>query len=602
MVIVKIARRVLLSLLVCLGVPTNAAAANKSPLWSGWTVDLFERAGKQNRFILLDLEAVSCHWCHVMEETTYRDPAVVDLIEARYLPVRVDQDANPDLANRYGDYGWPATIVFAPDGAEIVKRRGYISPDRFAELLRAIIEDPMPGPSVQEQEPVVAAESHFLTDAARRELKTAYLELYDSERGGWRTHQKFIDSDSMEYTLLGAGGGDARQAAMARETLDAAQTLIDPVWGGVYQYSVGPTWNKQHFEKIMSFQAQYLQRYSFAYALWKETRDLEAAQRIYRYLRDFLRAPEGAFYVSQDADASSELTGKIFYSLADSQRRAQAQPNIDRHLYARENGRAIHALTVYSLSTNDAEALDLARAAARWVLANRAVGNGGDSHDAASSASTEQREALHLGDSVYMARAFLSLYAATGEGEWLEHARRAMDFVDRAFRAEADGFMTAPVAKDAVAVFREGVRQLDANIDIARTANLLHHYTGEPRYRAVVQHTMRFLTAPGALAKRRLLPGVLLADRALAADPSHMTVVGAKSDVAAKELHAAAAAWPISYKRVEWWDRAEGPLPNADVQYPLLAKAAVFLCTNNTCSLPMHTTKVLLERLHSANG
>jgi uncharacterized protein YyaL (SSP411 family) len=113
---------------------------------------------------------------------------------------------------------------------------------------------------------------------------------------------------------------------------------------------------------------------------------------------------------------------------------------------------------------------------------------------------------------------------------------------------------------------------------------------------------MRFLTAPGALAKRRLLPGVLLADRELAADPSHMTVVGAKSDVAAKELHAAAAAWPISYKRVEWWDRAEGPLPNADVQYPLLAKAAVFLCTNNTCSLPMHTTKVLLERLHSANG
>ena len=68
----------------------------------------------------------------------------------KILPVRVDQDANPDLSSRYGDWGWPATIVFAPDGTEIAKIRGYIEPARMQALLKAIIDDPSPGPSVGE--------------------------------------------------------------------------------------------------------------------------------------------------------------------------------------------------------------------------------------------------------------------------------------------------------------------------------------------------------------------------------------------------------------------------------------------------------------------
>jgi uncharacterized protein YyaL (SSP411 family) len=80
-----------------------------------------------------------------MEQTTYADPKVVALLKSKYLPVRVDQDANPDLSSRYGDWGWPATIIFASDSNEIVKWRGYLPPERMAALLRAVIEDPSPG-------------------------------------------------------------------------------------------------------------------------------------------------------------------------------------------------------------------------------------------------------------------------------------------------------------------------------------------------------------------------------------------------------------------------------------------------------------------------
>ena len=104
----------------------------------------FAQAREQQRFVLLYLEAVWCHWCHVMDHQTYADPAVRALVDAHYVPLRIDQDARPDLANRYRDYGWPATIVLAADGTEIVKRRGYIPAANFARLLQAIIDDPSP--------------------------------------------------------------------------------------------------------------------------------------------------------------------------------------------------------------------------------------------------------------------------------------------------------------------------------------------------------------------------------------------------------------------------------------------------------------------------
>jgi uncharacterized protein YyaL (SSP411 family) len=125
-----------------------ARAADAPPIrWQRqWSQALFAQAAREQRFVLLDLHAVWCHWCHVMDEKTYTDPSVRALIGQRYVAVSVDADSDPALASRYGDWGWPATIVLAPDGTEIVKRRGFIAPQQMASLLQAIIDDPTPGP------------------------------------------------------------------------------------------------------------------------------------------------------------------------------------------------------------------------------------------------------------------------------------------------------------------------------------------------------------------------------------------------------------------------------------------------------------------------
>src|SRR5215813_10270168 len=93
------------SLIVAAFAMSAANAAESTTIeWRSWSDDLFGVAQKEHRFVLLDLEAVWCHWCHVMDEVTYHDPKVIALIKARYLPVKVDQDARPDISNRYEEY------------------------------------------------------------------------------------------------------------------------------------------------------------------------------------------------------------------------------------------------------------------------------------------------------------------------------------------------------------------------------------------------------------------------------------------------------------------------------------------------------------------
>src|ERR1700738_1862267 len=155
----KLVRILALAITSLAASPTFAAEPIK---WSGWGDDLFTRAAAEKRFVILDLEAVWCHWCHVMEKTTYADPDVRELLRSKFRPARVDQDANPDLSSRYGDWGWPATIVFGPDGTEIAKIRGYIEPKRMQRLLKAVIDDPSPGPSVGEAFEIKPSASVFL--------------------------------------------------------------------------------------------------------------------------------------------------------------------------------------------------------------------------------------------------------------------------------------------------------------------------------------------------------------------------------------------------------------------------------------------------------
>ena len=556
----------------------NAAHRESHLTWRPWSDAVFAEAKRDHRFVLLDLEAVWCHWCHVMDANTYSDPQVIKLLQAHYITVKVDQDSRPDLSNRYEDYGWPATVVFDGGGDEIVKRQGYLAPEEMASMLQAVVDDPTPGPSVQPERKLELPGEPLLTSALREQLTKNFFTGYDNEHGSWGTDQKFLDWDSVEYAMdLAQLKNDARAEHMARQTLAEQFHLLDPAWGGVYQYSTGGDWNSPHFEKIMQMQAENLRIYSLAYAQWRDPQYLRAAQEIRRYLQTFLTSPSGAFYTSQDADLVDGKHSADYFALSDAQRRKLGVPRVDKHIYARENGWAINGLVTLYAVTGDRATLDEAIRATRWVLANRSLPAGGFRHGSSDASGP------YLGDTIAMTRAFLALYGATGDRKWLAHAQDAVGFVAKNFRdPKGGGFFTARPAGHSDSPHP----QRDENVLVARTANLLFHYTGSAEYEQLAKDAMRYLAAKPVVDH---LPAssALLADLEIGSEPLHLTVVGHKDDPDAQNLFQAALHYPSDYKRLEWWDVRECRLPNPDVQYPELKQAAAFICTSHTCSPPI---------------
>jgi uncharacterized protein len=544
--------------------------------WYGWSDDVFAQAKREHKFVLLDLEAVWCHWCHVMDANTYSDPQVQKLMQSRYLAVKVDQDSRPDLSNRYEDYGWPATVVFDASGQEIVKRQGYLAPDEMASMLQAIIDDPSPGPSVQKEVAIVYPTNPLLPDKLRDQLRATNLAGYDSKEGAWGNDFKFMEWDSVEYSMVNAAHGDAQAEKMARQTLTAQLNLLDPVWGGVYQYSTDGVWTNPHFEKIMSMQAEDLRIYSLGYAQFHDPAYLHAAEAIDKFLVKFLLSPTGAFYTSQDADVIEGHHSADYFALNDAGRRKQGVPRVDKHIYARENGWAIAGIAALYGATGDPQYLEQATRAAHWVQQNRSLPDGGFRHDAKDIAGP------YLGDNVAMARAFVALYGATGDRQWLASAEKTMAYIEQNFKGPA-GYLTAAHATDRNAKLHP---QRDENIILARTANLLFHFTARPVYRSMTDQAMRYLAAP-EIARRLPAASVLLVDYEVVHPPLHLTIVGPKDDLAAQALFHSALRYPSGYKRLEWWDVKEGPLPNPDVQYPQLKTSAAFICTQRACSPPI---------------
>jgi len=563
--------------------PKKAGAIN----WQPWSDAIFDQAKRENKFVLLDLEAVWCHWCHVMDETTYKTPEVIALIQQKYIPVRVDQDSRPDLSNRYEDYGWPATVVFASGGTEIVKRQGYIEPKQMIGMLRAIIADPRPGPSVRAEPEVKFAENAALSAELRKELEDRYFGQYDTKHGSWGFDQKFLDWGSTEYAMARARMGDQKSEGMAKQSLNAQFALIDPAWGGVYQYSVGGDWNEPHFEKIMNFQAGNLRICSLAYDEWHDPAYLKAAQDVHKFLKTFLMSPEGAFYTSMNADVVDGKHSAAYFKLDDAARRKQGIPRIDKHMYSRENGWAIDAIAELYGATGDQQYLDEAVKAANWIIANRAIeGSGGFRHDAKDLAGP------YLADTLNMTRAFLTLYEVTGDRAWLARTEAGAKFIDANFKNAQGGYLTSKAPTDRSYTPKP---ERDENIAFARLTNLLSRYAGNEEYRKMSERAMKYVAAP-MIARYLPTGATLLADLEYASDPIHITVVGHKDDPAAQALFHAAAAYPSGYLRLEWWDTREGRLPNPDVQYPELKTAAAFICTGNTCSAPIKDPQTVRTR------
>src|SRR5258708_5411077 len=275
--------------------------------WRGWSDEAFAEAGKLDRPILLSISAVWCHWCHVMDETTYSNSGVIDLINREYVPIRVDNDVRPDINQRYNMGGWPTTAFLTPSG-DILTGATYLPADQMAdgvarvagyyrtnqpEIANRVLEGRKRAGSG------VARGAGTLADGIVDEVVGAVKNAYDPEYGGFGSAPKFPQADAILLLLEQAQlDGDPELRAMATHTLEmmAAGGTYDHVEGGFFRYSTTQDWSVPHFEKMLEDHAGLVNALALA--------GLPAApDTTTGHLDRVLRDPVTGLYAgSQDAD------------------------------------------------------------------------------------------------------------------------------------------------------------------------------------------------------------------------------------------------------------------------------------------------------------
>lgn len=581
--------------------PAHPSDASDALVWGEWGSDAFERARHEDKPILLSVQASWCHWCHVMNETTYRDPEVVRRLDEDFVVIRADADARPDLAERYARYGWPATVFLTPDGAQILGLRGH----RTAARLRAILERVRAAHAEGRTLDDAALDDTTLDDATGadegpaedlaelRALALSQLDSsYDEELGGWGRRQRYPLAAPVEHAFYRAAlRGEARWRERAYVTLERYVSLIDPVFGGMYQYSEPNVWDRPHFEKIVPVQAGAIRAFAEAYRASGDRRWLDHADAIHRYVREFLRAPDGAFYASQDADLDSpRVPGRAYYALDAAARRQLGMPRVDTHVYAAQNGMLIEALAALHVASEELAPLAEATRAAERILRTHRRDNGLLAHDALS-----DDPVLYLHDQAYFLSALVALHQATGQGRWLDEAARLADAMVEHLVGEDGGFVAHTPDPRAEGFFAAPRVPITDNAVAARTFAQIARLRDEPTYREVALRALRAAGRADALRRQgRMVGELLLALEALRDGLVILSVVGPDEPRTAA-LHRAA---------LRFYDPAclvELGRPGAS-RYPYPDEPAVFLCTNESCSMPIFDPDELPTSLASFLG
>ena len=316
------------------------SAMHQPVRWHEWGEEAFETAKRENKPILLDIGAVWCHWCHVMDRESYEDPETAQIINERFIAVKVDRDERPDIDSRYqvavqaisGQGGWPLTAFLTSDGKPFYGGT-YFPPDdhygrpSFRRVLLAISDSHQSkNADVSEQAKLVEgaiAQSESLGGSTVRfspsvidEIVEAALRMFDESNGGFGSAPKFPHPSIIDLIIdRYIRSHDERLKRVFTVTLEkmARGGVYDQLAGGFHRYSVDERWIVPHFEKMSYDNSELLKNYMHAYQATGDEFFAEVARDIIRWMDEWLSdRKHGGFYASQDADISLDDDGDYF--------------------------------------------------------------------------------------------------------------------------------------------------------------------------------------------------------------------------------------------------------------------------------------------------
>lgn len=554
--------------------------------WQHWGESALAAAAAAGRPVLLNLTAVWCHWCHLMDETTYSDPDIIDLINRELIAVRVDADRHPHVQDRYIAGGWPTTAFLTPTG-EVLWAGTYTEAEQFRSVAASVLTAWRDRRAELEQE---IDRRRRALDAAhgrgeapglvRREpaddVMTAVQASFDSRNGGFGEAPKFPQPEAVEL-LYAHMAVDATYATMADQTLDGmlAGDLWDTADGGFFRYAIAADWTQPRYEKLLDVNASLLEAYSLGAVLRGRPDWRAIAERTVTWVDGTLSREDGLWGGSQSAHI------EYFASAADVRRTMQAPP-VDATVYTSWNARWIAALATAGARLGEDVWVNRAGDAMTTLLGTMTAANGGLHHY--HEPGGEPRLDFLLADTLECARAALALAQAAGEATWIDVARRLARHMETAYWAGDGGFWDRIPTDHDVGALRYRDHPFELNAAAARVLLDLAQATGERNWRGLAERT---LACGGARAGRY---GVAGATFALATSaffdppPAIFIAVPAGVGAAAAPMRRAAFALPVPTLRV--WTVPAGH-SSGPQHFQADGSPAAYIWTRRGCSGPV---------------
>jgi uncharacterized protein YyaL (SSP411 family) len=466
--------------------------------WHPWGEEAFERARAEDRPILLSIGYSACHWCHVMAHESFEDDETAELMNERFVNVKVDREERPDVDALYmdavvaltGHGGWPMTVFLNPEGEPFFGGT-YFPPEprhgmpAFRDVLTAVSDLYRERPSAAEgtarqlvdairASTQVRPSTDPLTESIPAEASRALRRQFDPDWGGFGGAPKFPQAPVLEFLLRRHLRGDDEALPMVVRTLDAmaAGGMYDLLGGGFHRYSVDRQWLVPHFEKMLYDNALLASTYLHAWVVTGDERYRQVAEETLDYVVRELALPEGGLASAQDADTEGvegltftwtpeegvpeellqpfeegrsiirgELDEELRRRLWEA-REQRPKPARDDKAIASWNGLALAALAEGGRRLDRPDLVDAARRVAEFLLGPL---SGGDGRLYRSYREGRAKTTGFLEDYADVARGLLELHVATGELRWLEKANRLARLAVELFAdAEHGGFFRTP--------------------------------------------------------------------------------------------------------------------------------------------------------------
>ncbi|MBV8364780.1 MAG: thioredoxin domain-containing protein [Candidatus Eremiobacteraeota bacterium] len=552
--------------------------------WRPWGTAAFQEAQAQDKPVLLAISAVWCHWCHVMDETTYSSPEVAQLINERYIPVRVDNDQRPDVNARYNMGGWPTTALLTPTGATLTGGT-YVPQGQMLQMLERVADyyhqnrdDIQQRIGEMGDAPRVQTAGDLRESMVTRVVEEI-VESYDDTHGGFGTQPKFPQTEALELLLLEYRlFRDDRLHQIVVKTMDGMSGggMYDHVEGGFFRYSTTRDWSVPHFEKMSEDHAGLL-RLLADLTLGGDRQFEHVLRSASQYMRSVLRIPDSPFFGgSQDAD-------EAYYALPLEQRHEREAPYIDRTAYANWNAGLASAFYRVAVALDDNS---IARTATGIVeaLHGRMRDPDGLLYHFLPQSGQPQTRGLLTDQAAYL-RAVLDAYEYTGDGKFLEFARRHVEALDRMF-AHSDGPYDDHAALEeriGNLVFTD--RPLQDNAIIADSLLRLATLTTEPSYRVKSEAILRAFARSYGKAGTFAAAYARAVRRYLTSEAT-LTIVAGESD--ARAFRSAALRLNEPLLSIATLDPSQTDVLR-ERGYDGQTIPAAYFCRGTSCAPPIHT-------------